>query len=430
MKIFRISIGILGLLLIGFALLSTPLGLRPPGIGAGKVNLVIIGLLLCSIAIAGRRIVDWYKVAGIILLNIILLFWLIEFGAFVMLRFNDINASSIKFTNAYHNEQAWTQQLSYDYGNINSGYYPHTLWRARPQQTATLNIDENQLRVTPEANCIEDAYTVLMFGGSTMWGWGAPDWGTIPAYLQVQLDQTLYQPVCVINYGEEAYNSTQNLIDLMFALQRGDRPDLVIFYEGSNDIIYGLESGQPVHWQAPQIIQKLDGVNPLVSLIQSTAISRLVNQVFSPNINNSESSIPILDFNLGPNLNSLDDELAGLAIENYKLVAALASAYDFEYLYFWQPIVGVGEKSLTPPEQDSYQYLEENNYIASIVAIYTQLEEEAQQSDRMYSLTDIFDDYDEQIYVDNIHITLQGNEIVAQYMMSVIQSTILNENGE
>ena len=51
--------------------------------------------------------------------------------------------------------------------------------------------------------------------------------------------------VCVRNYGETGWVSTQELIKLMLELKRtGRKPDLVIFYDGANDVYLPYQYGR------------------------------------------------------------------------------------------------------------------------------------------------------------------------------------------
>ena len=77
-----------------------------------------------------------------------------------------------------------------------------------------------------------------------MWGSGAPDWGTIAAYLQAGLESSWDEPVCVVNFGQSAYVSTQGAVELIMQLRSGNVPDRVLFYDGINDVIAAGESGQ------------------------------------------------------------------------------------------------------------------------------------------------------------------------------------------
>ena len=63
-----------------------------------------------------------------------------------------------------------------------------------------------------------------------MWGTGSPTWGTISANLQKGLEKLRPGLVCVMNYAESAYVSTQDIIMLLLQLQSGNVPDVVLFY--------------------------------------------------------------------------------------------------------------------------------------------------------------------------------------------------------
>ena len=73
-----------------------------------------------------------------------------------------------------------------------------------------------------------------MFGGSTMWGTGGRDEGTIPAALARELRGHGIVPE-ITNFGETGYVNTQEVLLLALQLQKGRVPDLVIFYDGIND---------------------------------------------------------------------------------------------------------------------------------------------------------------------------------------------------
>jgi hypothetical protein len=62
----------------------------------------------------------------------------------------------------------------------------------------------------------------------------------------------------------------------MLELQSGNVPDLVIFYEGANDVYAAYQSGRATHQNNNQIADKLNKGNsspplpPLVAWIKST----------------------------------------------------------------------------------------------------------------------------------------------------------------
>ncbi len=119
------------------------------------------------------------------------------------------------------------------------------LWRTRPFAGRLIRVDSAGLRQPPGAQCSAGAYQVLVFGGSTVWGLGSPDDGTIPAHLQSILSGRLSRPVCVTNFGQLGFTTAQDLVMLESELRAGNVPDLALVYGGSNDIAVSFETGQP-----------------------------------------------------------------------------------------------------------------------------------------------------------------------------------------
>ena len=102
-----------------------------------------------------------------------------------------------------------------------------------------VNIDADGHRVTPQPSSpAEPAARVFFMGGSTMWGTEQRDSATIAAVAAQRL-QGLAGPagrIEVTNFGESGYVNTQELLELMLALRAGKRPDVVVFYDGINDV--------------------------------------------------------------------------------------------------------------------------------------------------------------------------------------------------
>jgi hypothetical protein len=223
------------------------IGLSAPGkFSLGQIVLVVIGLLILVIGVLGRRIATVYRGAAILLLNTIVILVCLELAAAVTIKILDQFPSTPapETQLPYYRSQVWSKEYWREFDKAQSSMYV----------PCTINISEDGIRLTPGANCTPGSYKVFTFGGSTMWGWGTPDWGTIPAYLQAGLESLREEPVCVVNFGEVAYVSTHDLIELMIQLRSGNVPDLVIFYDGLNDVIASGASGKAgVH-------QNLDGI--------------------------------------------------------------------------------------------------------------------------------------------------------------------------
>ena len=152
-------------------------------------------------------------------------------------------------------EMFWGERLD---AEARVQYQPYTLWRTAPFLGTHVNINSSGLRETPGSECAGKACRVAVFGGSAVWGYHVPDWGTIPAYLHREL-QARGHNACVLNFGENAWCSTQEVISLMRLLQAGRIPDVVIFYDGLNDAGASFQTREPgVHYMRDRIAEKLE----------------------------------------------------------------------------------------------------------------------------------------------------------------------------
>jgi hypothetical protein len=287
-KLMRVLLNGIGGAIIILALVTDKLGLGTPGsFGLGQFLLLLMGFILALVGSLGKKFINLYRGIAIIILNTILLLALLELGAIVVSRLElfssyreNILTSYLKIP--YYSSQDWTQIYWQEArGAENYRYKPFVIWRHQPFTGETVNINQEGTRQTPGASCNTEAFKVFIFGGSTVWGWGSPDWGTISAYLQKGLETETEMPVCVENFGEDGYVSTQGLIELIVQLQSGNIPDMVIFYDGVNDVYAAYESGKPgVHPTLSKIEAKFEEREQLlVKWIESTRLFSMIERL-------------------------------------------------------------------------------------------------------------------------------------------------------
>ena len=119
-----------------------------------------------------------------------------------------------------------------EYDNITKGYYEsYYVWRRPEMKLETINISADGIRRTFHPEGAEPTATAAFFGGSTMWGTGAADDGTIPSYFARAMPS--YE---AINFGETGYTAHQSLNLFMRRLYEGFRPEVVVSYDGVNDV--------------------------------------------------------------------------------------------------------------------------------------------------------------------------------------------------
>ena len=83
-------------------------------------------------------------------------------------------------TPPYYAAQPWGDAFWAEHFRAESGveYDPFVLWRTSEFSGEYVNVDSSGRRSTHDAG--ECTITVSVVGGSSVWGWGVPDWGTIP----------------------------------------------------------------------------------------------------------------------------------------------------------------------------------------------------------------------------------------------------------
>jgi hypothetical protein len=266
-----------------------------------------------------------------------------------------------------------------------------------------------------------------------MWGTGSPDWGTIPAYLQAGLEALRGKPVCVVNFGETGFVSTQEVIQLLLELQAGNVPHLVLFYDGINDVYAAYQSGRAgVHENLDPIGAKFEGGSPRIRFsvpphwLEFSLTFSLLKELVVKLGPEARNSPKLLTYETrGVDVNTLSNRIVQNYLGNYELVSALAQKYGFNYLLFWQPVVSIGEKPLTREEQTMKRLVESQPGLSKLYdVVYRSMELEPSRYKNLYYLGHIFDKYNSQIWIDEWHITPAGNQLVAQKMLDVVTARI------
>ena len=457
MKRLRSFAAALGGIAILVALLADLLGISSPGaFGRDQLLLCLFGGMLLLAGLLGRSFARVYRDAALIAVNTVLLLLAVELSAVVGLRAHDLFAAasvdrndwrteaypSVSHQATYYDEQPWSAEYWRDYRRawMSLDYRPYVIWRKAPYTSETINVDEWGVRETPGAESGDDPYTVFTFGGSTMWGFGSPDDGTIPAHLLEALKPRIDRPVRVRNFGEGAWISTQEAIALLLELQRGNVPDLVIFYDGINDTWVSGDAGTvDTHYSEPHFAKWLEQAphfeldsydRPAIPESEPRLVDALLDSYTAEllrrlGVMRGVEAVIVKPFKAEP-----DEALSEATVVNYlevqRMVGALASEYGFDYLFFWQPVLGVGEKPLAGIERAMANYLPFPEHWREV---YAGVGEAAAELPRLHDLSDVFADEREALYIDIFHVTPVGNRIVAERMAEVIEETLLRTGG-
>jgi len=422
--------------ILGFAFGVDWIGLSEPGnFSKGQMLLAATSLLLAIACVLGHRIVAAYKGLALLLLNTMVAFVMMEFGATLILkvisRFPSAPEPNAQLS--YYNSQEWGAEYWREFGIAESNRYePWVVWRRRPFSGKTINVNQEGIRLTPGADSSANSYKVFAFGGSTLWGVGAPDWGTIPAYLQAKLDSLIDRPVCVVNFGESAYVSTQGVIELLKQLQSGNVPEVAVFYDGFNDIVTAWVTGEAeAHHNLSDIAARFKGGSltpPHIALLNRLSLVTLFKRFKTEEVASIWQSSSYAD-------KGVDVEIAAAAVArvylgNYELVDALARKYGFEYHFFWQPAILVTEKKLTREEQLIKAEIGVPAAVALFQAGYRRIKQAANEYPNLHYIADAYDNEKDMIWIDTVHVTPIGNQLVAKEILKVLRNGAISHQSQ
>ena len=418
--------------------------------GPQHLALVLIGALLLLAAVSGRRLAAAYRATGVIALNCIVLLAVLELASSRLVHDEkpagppaprDLfgrGRDSIALDSAardtipvqsllpYYRGQDWAAEHWRELRDTKADYHPYVLWRRAPFRGRTITVNNDGVRATPGTDCRPGAYTVFVLGGSTVWGYGVPDWATIPAYLAQELRARRGAPVCVVNLGELGFNSTQDLIELIRQLQAGHVPDLVIFYQGINDVWTAAQAGKPgLHFYLEEIAGRLEGDAGPSSGTNWLARSNMFRFAAQHALRRDPPAGARLPGYMAKRWiapDSLSAQVERLYLQNYTMVDALARAYGFTYGMFWQPNLLVGKKPLGS-EELAFQRRESEqgeDWMALMNRAYARVAEDAPRRPHLHFMGNVFDADSTVLYSDWAHLNPVGNQRVARLIIAAL----------
>jgi hypothetical protein len=398
------------------------------------------------------KVVDCYRAMAILTLNALLLYGGLELAAFAAFKIRSVSPISSPAEESpreaegsprekvsYYSSQDWAKQYWYEHGlSVTQRYYPYVGWRRAPFKGQTIEIDPNGMRLTPGADCSATSFKVFTFGSSEMWGTGSPNWDTIPANLQKGLAKLRQGPVCVMNFAESAYVSTQDVIMLLLQLRSGNVPDVVVFYNIGGDVYSAYQSGKAGDFQnLNQLVARFEQQgSPYIDHLRNTYSYKLIDALMdkltiaAPQQEPTENQLVTYE-SMGIDATKLTDLVVQDYFGNYKIVSALAQQYGFKYFFFLPPRIFGGNKTLTPEEQEMKRETDTDPALSKLyTAVYQTVQRKASQYQNFYSLADIFNHYHGLIWIDGAHVTPIGNRLIAARIVDLIQGGAISDEKQ
>lgn len=341
------------------------------------------------------------RITGIVVIMLILL----EFFSFIIINFHTFlgkNMADSGIDMDVYKGKDWVEDYRKEFAeSFKAEYSPYVIHKRVPNYNGKyINLDENSIRSTFfQCENKTSSIRIFVFGGSTIWGTEARDNSTIPSFLSKFLCHDGIA-VEVTNFGESGYVNTQEMIKLMLELRKGNIPDIVVFYDGINDV---YSSYQNKIAGAPQnLVNRQKEFNSRGNYdLQGT---------FS-NFNRILAKIARMLYYKNTTIQPIDDNLSqatkDLYFGNVKIIKSLENEFGFKSFFYWQPIIYTKK----------YLSYDEKNKIIKDRALeesYIKVLKEIKVSKEIIDLTNIFDDKNKTIFIDGYHISEEGNSIIAE----------------
>lgn len=290
-------------------------------------------------------------------------------------------------------------------------YEPFVAWLREPQQTPLVNIDERGFRMHGAGR--DDPAggpSVGFFGGSTMWGTGVADDDTIPAIYDQRTRGRR-----VTNYGQGGHNARQNLALLANQVAEGSQPDEVVFYNGFNHVWVhcndAVTTSPNGHMEERRFRREVAERPPG---------GRFFRDVVAPPLGLIVRLIGRKRFVRNEYACSGDPEraerVAEALVRIWEMGYAVTRSTGGRFHAVLQPVASIGHARLDHLELD-----EELGDQLRVVYPIIQRKLAERKAPWIHDLTDVFDG-DEILYIDDVHVSRPGNEIVADRLVSLLDA--------
>lgn len=346
-------------------------------------------------------------------------------------------------------ELPWAEEYWREFSQRGRRFRPYYLWRSRKYKGKYINIDSQGVRKTWNPEPGKQPLNIWFLGGSTTWGSGARDDYTIPSQVSRMLNEDGINAQ-VTNFGETGYVFSQEIIYLMEALRLHDAPDLVVFYDGANDVYAPYQSGYPGVFQNYQ--RFLDATNLIrrrqrYSFVQTLYLDftdalqkhcylyKIINAMPDKmSVTEHEKQVE-MDFPDKPEhiqfqeagahktkdeLDDLSKRSASVYLSYADLLDGLSKGYGFEYALLWQPLSFYEGNVFDQERTENRMEDPALKYFALSLRSYLRKE----KIENFYDISDALQKRSEPTYFDFCHITETGNARMAREIINVLMPMI------
>ena len=318
----------------------------------------------------------------------------------------------------------WFQKrlICYDFQNM---VYQHDpVVSLKPDQHfSTININDNGFR-GEELENNKDHYRIVLVGGSTVFGTAVFDNESIPAELANNFDD--FNNIEIVNAGIPMITSNEEIFRVKNEIN-AIKPDLIIVYDGANDVHYKItdysipspESDKisfkdiQEYFRTPVVIYR-NLIFPLSSHFQ---INDETSNEFPGKITKSEK-VEL----------TLSDKVSEKWYQNMKDFCNFTNENNIKSVVIIQPTMYHGSKKILTDYETKW-YLNDD-YIKTTFGKMQEKLEQLPECTLKVDLSDAFENVESGIYRDAVHLNNQGNKLIANKIYEKILPVISEDIKE
>jgi hypothetical protein len=282
-----------------------------------------------------RSVMSWIRIFGINVVITIIFIVVIEITFSLALSIRDKyftnEASSLIGPNVTSETIGFRQEAK----NFRGYPYKAFLGWTSPNITGDfLNVANGRRKTVVSGDIVGDT-KLHFFGGSTMWGHSVSDKNTIPSLVSQSLK------LGAVNYGEQAYNSRQGLNLLLDNLETIKKGDVVVFYDGVNDIYHNCRSYNSPNGHAREFYiraalnREIKNGNIAIDVIKNLSTYQFMkglSQKFFPANKNQGK-----DYRNSCNDDFYAGNVAQFLVKNWETAQALLESREVNFICILQP---------------------------------------------------------------------------------------------
>jgi lysophospholipase L1-like esterase len=242
-----------------------------------------------------------------------------------------------------------------------------------------------------------------------MWGMGVRDDGTIPS--QFAAATGLWSE----NFGESGYTAHQSLMLLVQLLQDGHRPDVVVFYDGVNEVSEKCRTGLTPysHNREAQIDSLLKNFQDRFSFQYYFAplrsVADWVNYEITRAVAVARPQVKSFDCDSKP---EKAKKIAENLMADWEMAERIVQSYGGRFIGILQPVLYFSRTRLDHLGDDPVMH-------AQFQAIYPVIESLMTRNNTFHNMLHALD-ADDYVYVDYCHLSPNGNGLIAARVAEII----------